>query len=109
MFVDIGDKSWGVLACQRYLGGIEGSKTLHVGDQFLSAGANDFKVSVSPVNDKTRNKMDLQGAQGSISMHNSVDRQSCRDGGITGRIALPQRKTKEVMTLTTLLFPRPFF
>ena len=44
VFVDIGDKSWGVLACQRYLGGIDGSKTLHVGDQFLSAGANDFKV-----------------------------------------------------------------
>ncbi|KAL8718569.1 MAG: hypothetical protein Q9225_004316 [Loekoesia sp. 1 TL-2023] len=43
VFVDIGDKSWGVLSCQRYLGGIEGSKTLHVGDQFLSAGANDFK------------------------------------------------------------------
>ena len=45
IFVDIGDKGWGVLACQRYLGGIGGSKTLHVGDQFLSAGANDFKVS----------------------------------------------------------------
>ena len=44
VFVDIGDKAWGVLACQRYLGGIEGSKTLHIGDQFLSAGANDFKV-----------------------------------------------------------------
>ncbi|KAL8809104.1 MAG: hypothetical protein Q9223_007960, partial [Gallowayella weberi] len=43
VFVDIGDKSWGVLSCQRYLGGIDGSKTLHVGDQFLSAGANDFK------------------------------------------------------------------
>lgn len=45
VFVDIGDKSWGVRACQQYLGGIEGSKTLHIGDQFLSAGANDFKVS----------------------------------------------------------------
>ena len=44
VFVDIGDKGWGVLACQRYLGGIEGSRTLHVGDQFLSAGANDFKA-----------------------------------------------------------------
>ena len=30
VFVDIGDKSWGVLSCQRFLGGIEGSKTLHV-------------------------------------------------------------------------------
>jgi hypothetical protein len=45
VFLDIGDKSWGVLACQRFFGGIDGSKTLHVGDQFLSAGANDFKVS----------------------------------------------------------------
>lgn len=47
IFVDIGDKSWGVLACQRFFGGIDGSQTLHVGDQFLSAGANDFKVSSS--------------------------------------------------------------
>ena len=47
IFVDIDDKGWGVLACQRYLGGIGGNKTLHVGDQFLSAGANDFKVSPS--------------------------------------------------------------
>jgi IMP and pyridine-specific 5'-nucleotidase len=52
VFVDIGDKSWGVLACQRFFGKmegrdapIEGGKSLHVGDQFLSAGANDFKVS----------------------------------------------------------------
>lgn len=47
VFVDIGDKGWGVLACQQYLGGIEGSKTLHVGDQFLSAGANDFKARLA--------------------------------------------------------------
>ncbi|KAL6718243.1 IMP 5'-nucleotidase [Lecanora helva] len=47
VFVDIGDKGWGVMACQRYLGGIEGSKTLHVGDQFLSAGANDFKARLA--------------------------------------------------------------
>ncbi|KAF1959566.1 IMP-specific 5'-nucleotidase-like protein 1 [Byssothecium circinans] len=46
-FVDIGDKSWGVLACQRFFGGIEGGKTLHVGDQFLSAGANDFKARLA--------------------------------------------------------------
>ena len=44
VFVDIGDKSWGVRACQLYFGDISSSKTLHVGDQFLSAGANDFKV-----------------------------------------------------------------
>ncbi|SLM39140.1 imp-specific 5-nucleotidase 1 [Lasallia pustulata] len=47
VFVDIGDKSWGVLSCQRYLGGIEGRKTLHIGDQFLSAGANDFKARLA--------------------------------------------------------------
>ncbi|KAF2500175.1 IMP-specific 5'-nucleotidase-like protein 1 [Lophium mytilinum] len=47
VFVDIGDKSWGVLACQRFFGGLEGSKTLHVGDQFLSAGANDFKARLA--------------------------------------------------------------
>lgn len=44
VFVDIGDKSWGVRACQQYFGGINPSRTLHIGDQFLSAGANDFKV-----------------------------------------------------------------
>lgn len=49
VFVDIGDKSWGVRACQRYFGGIDPSKTLHVGDQFLSAGANDFKVFIDSV------------------------------------------------------------
>ena len=48
VFVDIGDKSWGVRACQRYFGGITPSRTLHVGDQFLSAGANDFKVWLVP-------------------------------------------------------------
>lgn len=47
VFVDIGDKSWGVLACQQFFGGIEGGKTLHVGDQFLSAGANDFKARLA--------------------------------------------------------------
>ncbi|KZF22694.1 IMP-specific 5'-nucleotidase-like protein 1 [Xylona heveae TC161] len=47
IFVDIGDKSWGVLSCQRFFGGIEGSKSLHIGDQFLSAGANDFKARLA--------------------------------------------------------------
>lgn len=47
VFVDIGDKSWGVLCCQRYFGGVERSRTLHIGDQFLSAGANDFKVCLN--------------------------------------------------------------
>ena len=74
VFVDIGDKSWGVRVCQRFLGGIgrvgglervggtqgkegkkegeegegiPGARTLHVGDQFLSAGANDFKARLA--------------------------------------------------------------
>ncbi|KAH8689975.1 putative IMP-specific 5'-nucleotidase [Talaromyces proteolyticus] len=44
VFVDIGDKAWGVRVCQRYFGGVDPSMTLHVGDQFLSAGSNDFKA-----------------------------------------------------------------
>lgn len=49
VFVDIGDKSWGVAVCQRWFGNGGGSSipaenTLHVGDQFLSAGANDFRA-----------------------------------------------------------------
>ncbi|CAK7244181.1 MAG: IMP 5'-nucleotidase [Sporothrix thermara] len=62
VFVDVGDKSWGVLICQHallFLGkpATDGSPlndvppvvarpgtTLHVGDQFLSAGANDFRA-----------------------------------------------------------------
>ncbi|KAF2724894.1 IMP-specific 5'-nucleotidase 1 [Polychaeton citri CBS 116435] len=47
IFVDIGDKSWGVRACQGYFGGIDGGRSLHVGDQFLSAGANDFKARLA--------------------------------------------------------------
>jgi IMP and pyridine-specific 5'-nucleotidase len=54
VFVDIGDKSWGVLVCQKFFGRgsdgqgdrIRGERTLHVGDQFLSAGSNDFKARV---------------------------------------------------------------
>ncbi|RKF61229.1 IMP-specific 5'-nucleotidase 1 [Erysiphe neolycopersici] len=55
VFVDIGDKSWGVLVCQNYFRtidnispddqkNIEAKSTLHVGDQFLSAGSNDFRA-----------------------------------------------------------------
>lgn len=47
VFVDIGDKSWGVLACQGFFGGIAGEHSLHIGDQFLSAGANDFKARLA--------------------------------------------------------------
>jgi IMP and pyridine-specific 5'-nucleotidase len=53
VFVDIGDKSWGVCVCQDYFGRLAGKgesirkdRTLHVGDQFLSAGSNDFKARV---------------------------------------------------------------
>ncbi|KAI4213172.1 MAG: hypothetical protein LQ351_004118 [Letrouitia transgressa] len=67
VFVDIGDKSYGVLCCQRYLGGIDGSKTLHVGDQFLSAGANDFKCGI-----------------GEAGVHDSVDREPGGDGAAAG-------------------------
>ncbi|EXJ79446.1 hypothetical protein A1O3_08948 [Capronia epimyces CBS 606.96] len=44
VFLDIGDKSMGVQACQKWFGGIPPSSTLHVGDQFLSGGGNDFKA-----------------------------------------------------------------
>jgi len=52
VFVDIGDKSWGVSVCQAWFAGKHGAnaapirpeETLHVGDQFLSAGSNDFKA-----------------------------------------------------------------
>ncbi|GKT46026.1 IMP-specific 5'-nucleotidase 1 [Colletotrichum spaethianum] len=52
VFVDIGDKSWGVTVCQRWFAAkagraeqpIAGENTLHIGDQFLSAGSNDFKA-----------------------------------------------------------------
>ena len=35
------------MCCQRFFGGIGGDKTLHIGDQFLSAGANDFKARLA--------------------------------------------------------------
>jgi IMP and pyridine-specific 5'-nucleotidase len=44
IFVDVGDKNYGVRACQRYFRGVQAGRTLHVGDQFLSSGANDFKA-----------------------------------------------------------------
>ncbi|OLN86019.1 IMP-specific 5'-nucleotidase 1 [Colletotrichum chlorophyti] len=52
VFVDIGDKSWGVTVCQRWFAAKAGRpdapitppRTLHIGDQFLSAGSNDFKA-----------------------------------------------------------------
>lgn len=57
VWVDIGDKSLGVESLQRYLCTssndyshicpILKSETLHVGDQFASLGANDFKARLS--------------------------------------------------------------
>lgn len=80
MFVDIGDKGWGVLACQKYLGGIDGSKTLHVGDQFLSAGANDFKVCLTPLLNPLL--YDLQFV-GEIGLHDCLDSKPCGNGRLT--------------------------
>lgn len=76
VFVDIGDKSWGVMACQQYFGGIEGGKSLHVGDQFLSAGANDFKVGFYI----TLGRVLMLTMTGSTCLHNGMDRQPSRDG-----------------------------
>ncbi|RPA75516.1 IMP-specific 5-nucleotidase [Ascobolus immersus RN42] len=47
VFVDIGDKRLGVLCCQSFFGDVKGSNTLHIGDQFLSAGHNDFKARMA--------------------------------------------------------------
>ncbi|KAF8002109.1 hypothetical protein HF325_003074 [Metschnikowia pulcherrima] len=55
VWVDIGDKALGVEALQLYLyktcGGVHGkiskSSSLHIGDQFASVGANDFKARLS--------------------------------------------------------------
>lgn len=56
VWVDIGDKALGVAALQRYLCKfhdekdvcpINKSESLHIGDQFASVGANDFKARLS--------------------------------------------------------------
>ncbi|BFZ61210.1 IMP 5'-nucleotidase [Saitoella coloradoensis] len=47
VWVDIGDKRLGVVSLQNWLGGIHGRCTLHVGDQFLSLGHNDFKARLA--------------------------------------------------------------
>lgn len=47
VWVDIGDKRLGVLSLQSHLGGIPGERTLHVGDQFASIGANDYKARLA--------------------------------------------------------------
>lgn len=53
VWVDIGDKSLGVEALQQYLCKDSGkppiskSESLHIGDQFASVGANDYKARLS--------------------------------------------------------------
>ncbi|RKP28687.1 ISN1-domain-containing protein, partial [Metschnikowia bicuspidata] len=56
VWVDIGDKSLGVAALQQYLYTtstrkdktlVSSSQSLHIGDQFASVGANDFKARLS--------------------------------------------------------------
>ena len=51
VWVDVGDKSLGVAVLQRYFQNsmetdnkIWGGNTLHIGDQFMSLGGNDFKA-----------------------------------------------------------------
>ncbi|RMZ82868.1 hypothetical protein DV737_g1896, partial [Chaetothyriales sp. CBS 132003] len=62
VFLDIGDKSLGVQACQKWFGGIEPARTLHVGDQFLSGGGNDFKAPSLPAGAPTRLRSDADHA-----------------------------------------------
>lgn len=47
VWIDIGDKRYGVLSLQHYLNNIQPVRTLHVGDQFASIGANDFKARLA--------------------------------------------------------------
>ncbi|GMM51190.1 IMP 5'-nucleotidase [Starmerella bacillaris] len=47
VWVDIGDKRYGVLSLQNYLGNISNRQTLHFGDQFSSVGANDYKARLA--------------------------------------------------------------
>ncbi|KAH3682638.1 hypothetical protein WICPIJ_006397 [Wickerhamomyces pijperi] len=47
VWIDIASKDLGVSSLQRYFGGIKPQETLHVGDQFVSVGSNDFKTRLS--------------------------------------------------------------
>jgi IMP-specific 5'-nucleotidase len=51
VWIDVGDKSLGVSVLQRYFQKVNntptqiwGGNTLHIGDQFMSLGGNDFKA-----------------------------------------------------------------
>lgn len=72
VFIDIGTKQWGVLACQKYFGGVDGSRTLHIGDQFLSIGANDFKVKAHCLSYYIK----LTAGTGEAGVHHRVDSES---------------------------------
>lgn len=47
VWVDIGDKRYGVRSLQKFLGDIPAGQSLHVGDQFASIGANDYKARLA--------------------------------------------------------------
>lgn len=47
VWVDVGDKNLGVTCIRRYLGGIPAEKSLHVGDQFASIIANDYRARMA--------------------------------------------------------------
>lgn len=47
VWVDIASKDLGVESLQRYFGGIEPRSTLHIGDQFVSVGSNDFRARLA--------------------------------------------------------------
>lgn len=68
-------------ACQKYFGGIHASRTLHVGDQFLSAGANDFKVGPFSNTVLPARILTMTWA-GSTGEHDGLDRRSCGNGSI---------------------------
>lgn len=82
VWVDVGDKSLGVSVLQRYFQssapsnafGIWGGNTLHVGDQFMSLGGNDFKA----VRDW---RMRLMVEE---SLYDCMGCESSGDGGVVG-------------------------
>ena len=102
--MDIGDKSWGVMACQRYFGGIEGGRSLHVGDQFLSAGANDFKVRCAML---LMSKAGLMRPAGSVSLHNGMDCESIGNGTIARRDSEARGEGNDACVIVCSLASRP--
>ena len=85
VWVDVGDKSLGVSVLQRYFHNLNsddmeiwGGNTLHIGDQFMSLGGNDFKAvrSLSGWRDLMAEKI----------LYNGVGCESGRDGRIIGGV-----------------------